>query len=131
MPTPIICTDPRLRQFAEAFRSCLRPRQFQYFVTVLLALLLCRETPTLSGLLRSVVGERSLAGLSRWLNRSPWSADALPAVWTARWRAEMAPAVATERARLRAARPPQRGRPPKALVTGYLIGDDSVCLKAR
>ena len=29
MPTPIICIDPLVRQFAERFRSCLSKPQFQ------------------------------------------------------------------------------------------------------
>ncbi len=43
MPIPIVCLDVRLRQFVEAFASCFSKPQRQHFVTVLLALLLCRE----------------------------------------------------------------------------------------
>ncbi len=92
MPTPVICADVRLRQFAAAFRPCFSTRQFPYFVSVLLALLLCRETPALAGLLRTVVAGRALRGLSRWLNRAPWSA-ALPVVGTARFRTQLLPLV--------------------------------------
>jgi hypothetical protein len=131
MPTPIICADPRLRQFAERFRSCFSKPQFQYFVTVLLALLLTLEAATCSGLQRAVCFGRSLAGLSRFLARAPWSAGALATVWTAHFRCQLAPAIEQEIARRKAARPPRPGRQPVTLVTGYLAGDDSVCAKAR
>lgn len=131
MPTPIICTDTRLSQFANAFRSCFSKPQFQYFVTVLLALLLCLEPATCSGLRRAVCFGRSLAGLSRFLARAPWSPADLATVWTTHFRRQLAPAVAAELARRKAARPPRRGRPPVTLLTGYLAGDDSVCAKPR
>ena len=131
MPTPIICTDPRLRHFAAAFRSCFSQPQFQYFVTVLLALLLCLDAATCSGLQRAVCFGRSLAGLSRFLARAPWSATAVAAAWTAHFRRQLAPAIAAELARRHAARPRRRGRPPVTLLTGYLAGDDSVCAKLR
>src|SRR6187401_2305434 len=118
MPTPIICADPRLRQFAARFRSCFSQPQFQYFVTVLLALLLCLEAATCSGLQRAVCFGRSLAGLSRFLARAPWAAADLPAVWTAQFRTQLAPATRAELARRQAARPRRPGRPPVSLVTG-------------
>jgi hypothetical protein len=131
MPTPIICADPRLRQFAARFRSCFSQPQAQYFVTVLLAVLLCLEAATCSGLQRAVCFGRSLAGLSRFLARAPWSAADLATVWTAHFRRQLAPAIAAEIARRKAARLPGRGRPPVTLLTGYLAGDDSVCAKPR
>lgn len=131
MPTPIICADPRLRQFAASFRSCFSQPQFQYFVTVLLAVLLCLEAATCSGLQRAVCFGRSLSGLSRFLTCAPWSPAAVAAAWTARFRSQLTPAVAAERARRQAARPRRPGRPPVTLVTGYLAGDDSVCAKPR
>src|SRR5829696_6343897 len=131
MPTPIICADPRLRQFADCFRSCFSKPQFQYFVTVLLALLLCLEAATCSGLQRAVCFGRSLAGLSRFLARAPWSPAAVAAVWTAHFRSQLAPTIRAETARRCAARPVRPGRPPVTLLTGYLAGDDSVCAKPR
>ena len=94
MPTPIICTDPRLRQFAQAFRSCFNQAQAQYFVTVLLALLLCLETATCSGLQRAVCFGRSLASLSRFLARAPWSSADLAGVWTAHFRRQLCESLA-------------------------------------
>ena len=131
MPTPIICADPRLRQFADSFRGCFSKPQFQYFVTVLLAVLLCLEPATCSALQRAVCFGRSLAGLSRFLAQAPWSAAAVAAAWTARFRRQLTPVVAAACARQQAALPRRPGRPPVTLVTGYLIGDDSVCAKPR
>lgn len=131
MPTPIICADPRLCQFADRFRGCFSKPQAQYFVTVLLAVLLCLEAATCSGLQRAVCFGRSLAGLSRFLARAPWSPAALATVWTTNFRHQLAPAIRVESARRRAAHPARPGRPPVTLVTGYLAGDDSVCAKPR
>jgi hypothetical protein len=120
-----------LCQFADRFRSCFSQPQAQYFVTVLLALLLCLEPATCSGLQRAVCFGRSLAGLSRFLARAPWSPAAVAAVWTAHFRRQLAPAIAAELTRRQATRPPRRGRRPVTLLTGYLAGDDSVCAKPR
>lgn len=131
MPTPIICADQRLHQFAARFHSALSKPQLQYFVTVLLALLLTTGTATLCGLRRSICFGRSLAGLSRFFACAPWVPAELTAAWTAHFRSQLAPAVTEEIAHRQAARPVRPGRPPLTLVTGYLIGDDSVCAKLR
>lgn len=131
MPIPSICRDAQLDQFATAFRSCFSRPQAQYFVTVLLALLCCLEVRTLSALQRTVCWGRSLAGLSRWFHTAPWQPAAVAAAWATRFRTTLTPAVAAEHARQRAARPGRPGRPRVTLVTGYLIGDDTVCGKAR
>ncbi len=126
-----------MRYFAQTFRHCFSKPQFQYFVTVLLALLLCLEARTLCGLHRTVCGVRTRAycGLSRFLSRAPWDHSALVEAWCARFRGQLAPQVAAERARLRAQRPLYggRGRPPACVtrVTGYLIGDDSTMHKPK
>jgi hypothetical protein len=131
MPVPIVCLDARLRQFAAAFDTCFSAPQRRHFVTVLLALLLCREPRTLTGLRRQVAGGRSVAALSRFLSDAPWSAATVAATWQARFRAQVGPLVAAEHQRQRAARPRRRGRPAATLVTGYLIGDDSTMYKPK
>jgi hypothetical protein len=131
MPTPIICTDPRLRQFAARFHACFSKPQAQYFVTVLLALLLCLEPATCSALQRAVCFGRALSGVSRFLAQAPWSVAAVAAPWTARFHGQLTPLVAAEVANQQAARPRRPGRPLVTRVTGYLIGDDSVCAKPR
>jgi len=70
MPVPMICLDGGLRHSAAAFRGCFSKPQVQYFVTVLLALILCREHFTLSGLLRQVSSDsacRAPAASYQWL----------------------------------------------------------------
>lgn len=131
MPVPIVCLDTRLRQFAARFDACFSAPQRRHFVTVLLALLLCREPRTLTGLRRQVAGARSVAALSRFLGAAPWSAEAVAAAWWAAFVAQARPAIAAEHQRQRAARPRRRGRPAATRVTGYLIGDDSTMPKPK
>ena len=81
MPKPIVCLSEQLRQYLEVFRPCFSKRQWKYFVTVLLGLIECEERKTMTGMLR-VVGERiSLSGLSRFLNKWPWSAGEVTQIW--------------------------------------------------
>ncbi len=131
MRVPIICSDARLSQFAATFRPCFSKPQYRYFEIVLLALLLCQEARTLTALLRCVVARASLAGLSRFLSKAPWSPSAVAQTWRRRFDGQVRPLVEAEHARQRAARPPRRGRPAATVVTGYLIGDDSTVEKVR
>ncbi len=71
MRVPIICMDGRLRHFAATFRPCFSKPQHRYFEIVLLALLLCQEAKTLTGLARQVVAQATLSGLSRFLALAP------------------------------------------------------------
>jgi hypothetical protein len=131
MPIPNICLDARLRQFIDAFGACWSWPQKRHFVTVLLGLLQCQEAHTLTGLRRQVAGGPSVASLSRFLARAPWSAEAVVRTWWERFVAEVTPLVAAEHERQRATRPRRRGRPPQPVVTGYLIGDDSTLAKPK
>lgn len=131
MRVPIVCVDPRLRQYASAFADAFSRPQFRHFVTVLVALLLCQGPRTLTGLLRSVRGGGSLASVSRFLSEAPWEATALATTWRQRFDTQLRPQVARLHAEQRAARPKRRGRPKASIVTGYLIGDDSTCHKRR
>jgi DDE superfamily endonuclease len=125
MPIPMICLDTSLRQFAAAFRGCFSKPQARYFEIVLLALLLCEGPHTLSGLRRQIAERLSVAGLSRFLAKAPWSEEEVALTWRRRFREQMAPRVVAEQERRRAERLRQPGRPPAPVVTGYLIGDDS------
>ena len=135
MPVPIVCLDARLHHFVEAVAAGLSKPQRRHFVTVLLALLLCREPRTLSGLRRQVAGGGSVAALSRFLSEAPWSAEEVAARWRARFDGQVAPLVAAEHARQRAGRPRRRGHPAATAVTGYRVppgrGDDSTVHKPR
>jgi hypothetical protein len=131
MPKPIICGATALSYYACDFRACFSKRQYQYFVTILLALIECQERRTLSALLRTVSPQLSLSGLSRFMGRWDWSPDALAQVWLARFRCRLAPLVLAEHARLALARSVQSGRPLTTVVTGFLSLDDSVHTKPR
>jgi hypothetical protein len=131
MSIPIICLDARLRQFCETFRTCFSPPQFKYLVTVLLALMLCQETSTLTGLLRQIADGQSVSGLSRFLSESPWSAAEVAGAWVERFHEQMVEAVQVDHERQRHQRPKSRGRARKTVVTGYLIGDDSTQHKPK
>ncbi len=131
MPIPIICLDEALQHFAQRFRELLSKPQYQYFVTVLLGLMLCEGTRTLSGLLRQIAAGPSLAGLSRFLSEAPWETAAVAEQWLKHFRETMQPQVVAERQRQRQAHPKRRGRPQAPIVTGYLIGDDSTIEKRK
>ena len=131
MPKPIVCLSDQLGQFLTAFRHCFTKRQWKYFVIVLLALVECEERRTMTGLLRTI-GERvSLSGLSRFLNKWPWSPEKLVDTWCQRFRQRMEPLVQAEHQRLEAERPKRVGRPKATVVTGYWIFDDSVHVKPK
>ncbi len=131
MPVPIICLDEDVRYFAERFREVFSKPQYQYFVTVLLGLMLCEGTRTLSGLLRQIADSPSLAGLSRFLSEAPWEEAAVVESWLRHFREEMQPQVAAELQREHQMQPKRRGRPKAPVVTGYLIGDDSTIEKRK
>ena len=131
MPVPIICLDEDVRYFAERFREVFSKPQYQYFVTVLLGLMLCEGTRTLSGLLRQIADSPSLAGLSRFLSEAPWEEAAVVESWLRHFREEIQPQVAAELQRERQMQPKRRGRPKAPVVTGYLIGDDSTMQKRK
>jgi hypothetical protein len=109
MPVPIICLDEYLQQFAERFRHELSKPQYQYFVIVLLGLMLCEGRRTLQGLLRQIADGPSLAGLSRFLAQAPWQAAAIVDCWLRHFREEMQPLVEAEQQRHRQAQPKRRG----------------------
>lgn len=131
MRLPIVCLDPRLRQFLSQFAGCFSRPQYKYFVTILLGLMLCQSGRTLSGLLQQVNSGVSLSGASRFMGQSPWQAEDLARQWQNHFRQEMTPQVLAEHARLRRRRKKKQGRPQKTVVTGYLIGDDSTMTKRR
>ena len=131
MPKPIVCLSDQLRQFLTAFRHCFTKRQWKYFAIALLALIECEERRTMTGLLRTI-GERvSLSGLSRFLNKWPWSPEKLADAWLQRFRQRMVPLVQAEHQRLKAERPKCIGCPKATVVTGYLVFDDSVHVKPK
>jgi SRSO17 transposase len=131
MRLPSICLDGQLANYLDQFRNCFSKPQYKYFVTILLGLLLCQSNHTLSGILRQVTAQATLSGASRFLSQAPWSIQDVCRQGQTAFHAEMIPVVQAEHARQRRQRPKQRGRPRQTVVTGYLIGDDSVMAKRR
>jgi hypothetical protein len=109
MPKPIICLAEALSQYAEEFRHCFSRCQYQYFVTLLLALIECQDRRTLSALLRTASPKRSLSGLSRFMGRWHWSPTALGQVWLNRFRQRVTRLVQAEHARQKVRRPQKKG----------------------
>lgn len=131
MPKPIVCLSVELSQYMEVFRPCFSKRQWKYFVIVLLGLIECDERRTMTGILRTI-GERvSLSGLSRFLNKWPWSPGEVAASWHQRFRDRMAGVVTQEHVHLQTMQPKRVGRPKATVVTGYLILDDSIHVKPK
>jgi hypothetical protein len=131
MPVPIICLDEELCHFVERYRQSFSKPQYQYFVIVLMGLMLCEGRRTLQGLLAQVAEAPSESGLSRFLSQAPWDEGEVAKQWLSDFRKEMDPQVNAEQARLRQVQPKRRGRPFIPLVTGYLIGDDSTMHKPK
>ena len=130
MAHPVVLQTASLRQYMEMACDVFSLPQWKYFVTVLLGLLKCDETRTLSGVLRQVAVGRTLSGLSRFLQRAPWSMEALTVQRQKRFHALVAPEVVQAHAEQRARRPRKRGRRRATVVTGYLSIDDSTCVQA-
>src|SRR5262250_2947028 len=100
MPVPIICLDDDLCQFVERYRQWFWKPQYQYFVIVLLGLMLCEGRRTLVGLLRQVAETSTLAGLSRFLSEAPWDEGEVAKQWLSDFRKAMESQVKAEQARL-------------------------------
>src|SRR6266567_3343851 len=131
MPIPIICLDEALRHFAQRFQPLLSKPQYQYLVTVLLGLMLCEGSRTLTGLMRHITDGASVAGLSRFLAQAPWDTQAVEEQWMKQFREEMRLLVQAQQRRQRVQQPKRRVRPKQPVVTGYLIGDDSTMHKPK
>lgn len=129
MAHPIIIQEGSLRNYLGAFRDVIRPAQWTYFETVLMGLIHCQSSRTLSGLLRTVAVLVSVWDLSRFLVSPRWSAIRLAEVRYRVFTAEVRPLVAAAHEGQRLNRPRHRGRSQATVVTGYLILDDSTHVK--
>ena len=129
MAHPIIIQEGSLRNYLSAFQDVLRPAQWTYFETVLMGLIHCQASRTLSGLLRTVAVLVSVWDLSRFLVSPRWSAARLAEVRYRVFCAEVQPLVAAAHEAQRLNRPRQKGRAKATVVTGYLILDDSTHVK--
>jgi len=129
MAHPIIIQESSLRNYLGAFRDEIRPAQWTYFETVLMGLIHCQASRTLSGLLRTVAVLVTVWDLSRFLVSPRWSAARLAEVRYRVFCAEVQPLVAAAHEAQRLNRPRQKGRAKATVVTGYLILDDSTHVK--
>lgn len=129
MAHPIIIQESTYRNYLAGFREVIRPAQWMYFETVLMGLVHCQASRTLSGMLRSVAALVTVWDLSRFLISSRWSTARLAEVRYRLFCAEVQPMVVTAHVEQRSNRSKQRGRPKATVVTGYLILDDSTHVK--
>ncbi len=125
----IINQEATLRNYLEAFQPKFRAKQWMYFVTVLMGLLHCDGSKTLSGMLRQVAVMVSVSGLSRFLISPAWSVAGLEEVRYRQYQAQVQPRVKQAHQEQKEKRSKQKGRPPATVVTGYLIMDDSTHAK--
>jgi hypothetical protein len=126
---PIIIQDSTLRNYLKAFQPVFGIPQWKYFVTVLMGLIHCQASRTLSGLLREVSVLVTVSGLSRFLISPAWDCDELAKARYAFFCAEVAPIVVQAHATQQSEQPKRKGRPSPTVVTGYLILDDSTHVK--
>jgi hypothetical protein len=129
MAQPIIIQDSTLRNYLKAFQPVFGIPQWKYFVTVLMGLIHCQASRTLSGLLREVSVLVTVSGLSRFLISPTWNCDELARARYAFFCAEVAPIVVQAHATQQSEQPKRKGRPSPTVVTGYLILDDSTHVK--
>jgi hypothetical protein len=129
MAHPIIIQDSTFRNYLGAFREAIRPAQWRYFETVLMGLIHCQASGTLSGMLRSVAVLVTVWQLSRFLISPRWSTHGLAEVRYRLFCAEVQPLLAATHETQRVNRPRRPGRYPATVVTGYLILDDSTHVK--
>ena len=129
MAQPIIIQDATLRNYLQAFRAVFSVPQWKYFVTVLMGLIQCQASRTLSGMLREVAVLVTVGGLSRFLISPAWSVEEVTKARYAFFCAEVQPIVVQLHWTLRSQHPKRKGRPAQTVVTGYLILDDSTHVK--
>lgn len=129
MAHPIIIQESSLRNYLGNFREVIRPAQWMYFETVLLGLIHCQASRTLSGMLRAVAALVRVWDLSRFLVSPRWSTAQLAEVRYRVFCAEVQPLITARHEAQRMNRSRQPGRPKATVVTGYLILDDSTHVK--
>lgn len=129
MAQPIIIQEAALCNYLEAFRGIFSVPQWKYFVTVLMGMIHCQASRTLSGMLRGVAVCVTVGGLSRFLISPAWAIDELARVRYAFFCVEVTPLVASAHTEQRLQQPKRRGRPSPTVETGYLILDDSTHVK--
>ena len=129
MAQPIIIQDASLRNYLFSYQGVFNAPQWKYFVTVLMGLIHCQASRTLSGMLREVAALVTVCGLSRFLISPAWSVEELAKARYIVYCKEVTPIVEEAHATQHLQQPKRRGRPSPTVVTGYLILDDSTHVK--
>jgi hypothetical protein len=129
MAHPIIIQESTFRNYLAGFREAIQPAQWRYLETVLMGLIHCQASRTLSGMLRSVAVLVTVGQLSRFLISPRWSTARLAEARYRMFSAEVQPLVAAGHVTQSLNRPRHPGRPKTTVVTGYLILDDSTHVK--
>ncbi len=117
MAHPIIIQESALRNYLGAFRETVHPAQWRYLETVLMGLIHCQASRTLSGMLRSVAVLVTVWQLSRFLVSPRWSTTHLAEVRYRVFAAEVQPLVAAAHGVQSLNRPRRPGRPQATVVT--------------
>lgn len=133
MRVPLECIDQQLSAYLEMFRACFSKPQYRYFVIILLGIILFHGNGTMTNIIGQVGTQVTLSGASHFLGLAPWSSSQVSQLWQEQFRTELAPLVELAHRQQRAKQRQQKrkGRRRKTVVTGYLIGDDSVMEKLR
>ena len=80
MAQPIIIQEATLRNYLQAFRGIFSAPQWKYFVTVLMGMIHCQASRTISGMLRGVAVCVTVGRLSRFLISPAWTTDELASI---------------------------------------------------
>lgn len=129
MAHPIVIQDCTLRKYLSEFQEVIRSSQWRYFETVLMGLIHCEASRTLSGMLRAVSVMVTVWGLSRFLVSPKWSEERLAEVRYRVFCNEVKPYISAAHVEQASQRSKRRGRKKRTVVTGYLILDDSTHVK--
>jgi hypothetical protein len=129
MAHPIIIQESTFRNYLAALRETFRPAQWRYLEIVLMGLIHCQASRTLSGMLRSLAVLVTVGQLSRFLISPRWSTTRLAEARYRVFGAEVQPLVAAAHATQCLNRPRRPGCYTETVVTGYLILDDSTHVK--
>jgi hypothetical protein len=129
MAQPIIIQASIFLNYLSAFKEAIRPSQWMSFVTVLMGMIHCEASRTLSGLLRSVATWVTVWQVSRFLVSPRWKTERLAEIRLHVFSVEVQPLVEEAHAEQGRKQAKRRGRYPATVVTGYLILDDSTHVK--
>ena len=127
MSAPIVRLDPALDNYLDAFQPCFSKPQFAHFKRLVAALVNCDKRYTITNLAAAYIGQREQSNVARFFRQAPWSVYQVNKIRLAFAYREMEEKLAYHVP----PEPKRRGRPKKAVATGFLIIDDSTQVKKR